>query len=34
MRGGPASDPQSRITPFVHGYHVKKGHSEGEARHG
>jgi hypothetical protein len=32
-RGGPASDPWSRITSFVHGYHIKKRHSEGGARH-
>jgi hypothetical protein len=33
-RGGPASDPQPWIKSFVHGYHVKKRHSEGGARHG
>jgi hypothetical protein len=32
-RGGPASDPRPRITSFVLGYHVKKRHSEGGARH-
>jgi hypothetical protein len=31
--GGPANDPRPRITSLVHGYHVRKRHSEGGARH-
>jgi hypothetical protein len=31
--GGPASDPWPRITSSVHGYNVRKRHSEGGARH-
>jgi hypothetical protein len=30
---GPASDPRPRIGLSVHGYHVRKRHSEGGARH-
>jgi hypothetical protein len=31
--GGLANDPRPRIALFTHGYHVKKRHSKGEARH-
>jgi hypothetical protein len=31
--GHPANDPRPRIALFMHGYHVKKRHSKGEARH-
>jgi hypothetical protein len=31
--GGLANDPRPRIALFMHGYHVKKRHSKGEARH-
>jgi hypothetical protein len=30
--GGPASDPRPWIALSVHGYHVRKRHSEGGAR--
>jgi hypothetical protein len=30
--GGPTNDPWPRITSLVHGYHVRKRHSEGGAR--
>jgi hypothetical protein len=30
---GPASDSRPRIALSVHGYHVRKRHSEGGARH-